>query len=142
MNWSPISLLSMGAMFALFAGFYFWFSLITGLSYDEGRGQLHFWTFFIGVNLTFFPMHMMGLAGLPRRYFDYPDCFAGWNSLVSYGALISFLSVFLLAAPFNTVPSKTVVPTTASSLEWLLPATPATHTFSQLPILRTTGGSR
>lgn len=134
--------LSLGAMSALFAGLYFWLSLMTGLSYDEGRGQLHFWTFFVGVNLTFFPMHFLGLAGMPRRYFDYPDSFAGWNSLASYGALISFLSVFLLAAPINTVPSNTIAPTTASTLEWLLPATPATHTFSQLPVLRATGGSR
>jgi len=140
--------LSMGAMSALFAGLYFWLSLMTGLSYDEGRGQLHFWTFFIGVNLTFFPMHMMGLAGLPRRYFDYPDSFAGWNSLASYGSLVSFLSIFLLAAPISTVPRNIPAPTTAATLEWLLPAggargtspasftTPATHTFSQLPVLR------
>lgn len=113
---------------------------MTGLSYDEGRGQLHFWSFFIGVNVTFFPMHMLGLAGMPRRYFDYADAFAGWNSLASYGSMISFLSVLLLAAPVQLVPSHTVVaaPSSASTLEWLLPATPANHTFSQLPILRST----
>lgn len=83
-------------------------------------------------------MHMMGLAGLPRRYFDYPDCFAGWNSLVSYGSIIAFLSIFLLAAPISTVPSNAVAPTSAATLEWLLPATPGTHTFSQIPVLRAT----
>jgi len=69
--------LSMGAVFAIFSGLYFWIGLMTGLSYDEGRGQLHFWSFFIGVNVTFFPMHMLGLGGMPRRYFDYADAFAG-----------------------------------------------------------------
>lgn len=113
---------------------------MTGLSYDEGRGQLHFWTFFIGVNMTFFPMHMLGLAGMPRRYFDYADAFAGWNSLASYGSLISFISLLLLAAPVSIVPSYNSVaaPSSATTLEWLLPATPAHHTYSQLPVLRTT----
>jgi heme/copper-type cytochrome/quinol oxidase subunit 1 len=132
--------LSMGAVFGIFAGLYFWLGLMTGLSYDEGRGQVHFWTLFIGVNLTFFPMHMLGLGGMPRRMFDYADCFAGWNSLASYGSLVSFLSLLLLAGPLNLVPvsSTLKVPSTATTLEWLLPATPASHTFSQLPILRST----
>jgi len=134
--------LSMGAIFSIFSGLYFWLGLMTGLSYDEGRGQLHFWTFFIGVNVTFFPMHMLGLAGQPRRYFDYADCFVGWNSLISYGSIISFLSILLLAAPVSFVPKNTkdVAPTSAATLEWMLPATPCNHAFSQLPILRVTGG--
>jgi len=132
--------LSMGAVFGIFAGLYFWLSLMTGLSYNEARGQLHFYLLFIGVNLTFFPMHMLGLAGAPRRVFDHPDSFAGWNALASYGSIISFLSVLLLAGPISLVPQHkdTVTPSTASSLEWLLPATPANHTFNQLPVLRTT----
>jgi len=134
--------LSMGAIFAIFSGVYFWLGLMTGLNYDEGRGQLHFWTFFIGVNVTFFPMHMLGLAGQPRRYFDYADCFAGWNSLISYGSMISFLSILLLAAPVSFVPkdSRDVSPSSAATLEWMLPATPGNHSFSQLPVLRVTGG--
>jgi heme/copper-type cytochrome/quinol oxidase subunit 1 len=87
-------------------------------------------------------MHMLGLAGQPRRYFDYADCFAGWNSLISYGSMISFLSILLLAAPISFVPKEghDVAPSSAATLEWLLPATPGNHSFTQLPVLRVTGG--
>jgi cytochrome c oxidase subunit I len=87
--------LSMGAVFAIFAGFYFWISKILGLYYDDYYGRMHFWTFFIGVNLTFFPMHFLGLAGMPRRYSDYPDAFAGWNAVATYGSCVSLLSLVL-----------------------------------------------
>lgn len=87
--------LSMGAVFAIFAGFYFWFKKITGRSYPEILGKIHFWVFFIGVNLTFFPMHFLGLAGMPRRIPDFPDAFAGWNMIASYGSYISsFATLF------------------------------------------------
>jgi cytochrome c oxidase subunit 1 len=87
--------LSMGAVFGMFAGWYFWISKITGLKYPEVLGQIHFWLFFIGVNLTFFPMHFLGLAGMPRRIPDYPDAYSGWNSLVTYGSYISIISSVL-----------------------------------------------
>jgi heme/copper-type cytochrome/quinol oxidase subunit 1 len=84
--------LSMGAVFAIFAGVYFWMGKMVGLRYPEILGQIHFWTFFIGVNITFFPMHFLGLAGMPRRIPDYPDAYSGWNAIASYGSYISALS--------------------------------------------------
>jgi len=84
--------LSMGAVFAIFAGWYYWIGKITGLQYPEILGQIHFWLFFVGVNLTFFPMHFLGLAGMPRRIPDYPDAFAGWNAVASFGSYISAIS--------------------------------------------------
>jgi len=87
--------LSMGAVFALFAGFYYWFEKITGYQYCEQLGQLHFWITFIGVNLTFFPMHFLGLAGMPRRIPDYPDIFSFWNSVISFGSLITITGLLV-----------------------------------------------
>nr|YP_009058564.1 cytochrome c oxidase subunit 1 [Sargassum hemiphyllum]AIM19587.1 cytochrome c oxidase subunit 1 [Sargassum hemiphyllum] len=81
--------LSMGAAFTMFGAFYFWVGKMTGLGYPEVLGQIHFWLMFIGVNLTFFPMHFLGLAGMPRRIPDYPDSYAGWNSVASFGSILS-----------------------------------------------------
>lgn len=87
--------LSMGAAFTMFGAFYFWFNKITGLHYSERLAQLHFWLMFVGVNITFFPMHFLGLAGMPRRIPDYPDAYFAWNALSSFGSLLS-ASSFLL----------------------------------------------
>jgi cytochrome c oxidase subunit 1 len=87
--------LSMGAVFALFSGFYYWFEKITGYLYKEQLGQLHFWVTFIGVNLTFFPMHFLGLSGMPRRIPDYADVFAFWNSVATFGSYISVVGLFI-----------------------------------------------
>src|SRR5216117_523455 len=81
--------LSLGAVFGLFAGFYYWIGKMSGHQYNETFGQIHFWTTFIGVNVTFFPQHFLGLAGMPRRYSDYPDAFAGWNMVSSLGSYVS-----------------------------------------------------
>jgi heme/copper-type cytochrome/quinol oxidase subunit 2 len=100
--------LSMGAVFGVFAGFYHWLGVMAYRSYPAFEAFVHFWTFFIGVNLTFFPMHFLGLAGMPRRIPDYPDAFALWNSVASYGAWISFLSalyfIYLLGRIFGSAP--------------------------------------
>jgi cytochrome c oxidase subunit 1 len=87
--------LSMGAVFAMFAGFYYWIPFITGSRYNEELAQTHFWITFFGVNLTFFPMHFLGLAGMPRRIPDYPDAFSFWNGFISYGSLLSVVGVLL-----------------------------------------------
>jgi len=102
--------LSMGAVFGVFAAFYFWFPILTHRSYPAFGAFVHFATFFIGVNLTFFPMHFLGMAGMPRRIPDYPDAFALWNSLASYGAWVSFLSalyfIWLMASAFGSAPGR------------------------------------
>jgi len=87
--------LSMGAVFGVFAGWYYWIEKMTGMSYSETLGQIHFWLFFLGVNLTFFPMHFLGLSGMPRRIPDYPDAFSFWNAIASLGSNISVFSGLL-----------------------------------------------
>jgi len=82
--------LSMGAVFGMFAGFYYWIGKMSGYNYPEHLGKIHFWMTFIGVNLTFFPMHFLGLAGMPRRIPDYPDAYSGWNAIATTGSAIAF----------------------------------------------------
>ena len=84
--------LSMGAVFSMLGGVYYWFDKITGVKYSEVLGQIHFWVFFVGVNITFFPMHFLGVAGMPRRVPDYPDAYLMFNRIASYGSYISALS--------------------------------------------------
>jgi cytochrome c oxidase subunit 1 len=96
--------LSMGAVFAIFSGFYFWFGKMTGLQYLEILGQMHFFIFFIGVNVTFFPMHFLGLAGMPRRIPDYPTSYYEFNLIASYGSYVSALSsVFFFFIVYHTL---------------------------------------
>lgn len=98
--------LSLGAVFALFAGFYYWFEIIFNTSYDETLGRAHFWLTFIGVNLTFFPMHFLGLAGQPRRIPDYPDVYTTWNAVSSFGSVITIIGVFVLCYIIYSALSK------------------------------------
>ena len=87
--------LSMGAVFAVFSGFYYWFEKMYGISYIEILGKIHFWMTFVGVNITFFPMHFLGLAGMPRRIPDYPDAYAEWNLVASFGSYITAFGLLL-----------------------------------------------
>ena len=116
--------LSLGAMFTIFAGFYYWIGKMSGRQYPEKLGQLHFWLTFLGVNLTFFPMHFLGVAGMPRRIPDYPDAFAGWNMVASIGSYISAISVlvffYLLYKTFTSGERCSANPwgEGATTLEW------------------------
>ena len=131
--------LSLGAVFGLFAGFYYWFPKMTGYNYSEKLGQWHFWLTFIGVNLTFFPMHFLGLAGMPRRYVDYPDAFAGWNMVASIGSLIStigvviFFIVIVEAFSFKRKAKNNPWGAGGTTIEWSVSSPPPFHTFEDLP---------
>lgn len=138
----------MGAVFALFAGFYYWIGKITGLQYPEVLGQIHFWTFFLGVNITFFPMHFLGLAGMPRRIPDYPEAFSGWNAVASFGSYLSVLSaVFFFYIVYRTLTGNEVCDSnpwefdldkkkSSLTIEWLLPSPPSFHTFVEIPAIK------
>src|SRR6056300_270319 len=131
--------LSLGAVFAIFAGFYYWFGKMSGYEYSEFLGQLHFWLTFIGVNLVFFPQHFLGLAGMPRRYADYPDAFAGWNYISSIGSYISVIGLAVFFANLVWAFSKKKAAAQnpwgegATTLEWTVPSPPNFHTFEELP---------
>ena len=131
--------LSLGAVYGLFAGFYYWFSKMSGYEYHEGLAKIHFWMTFIGVNLTFFPMHFLGLAGMPRRYIDYPDAFAGWNYVASIGSYISaaatlvFLALILEAFISKRRAADNPWGEGANTLEWQVSSPPPYHTFDSLP---------
>lgn len=133
--------LSLGAVFALFAGFYYWIGKICGRQYPEWAGKLHFWVTFIGVNLIFFPQHFLGLQGMPRRYIDYPDAYAGWNYISSVGSYLSAASIILFVGiVFYTLFFGRRVgdnywgaePQTMT-LEWTLSSPPPFHQFEIQP---------
>jgi cytochrome c oxidase subunit 1 len=131
--------LSLGAVFAIFAGWYYWFPKITGYMYSETLGKLHFWLTFVGVNLAFFPMHFLGLSGMPRRIADYPDAFAALNQISSIGAYISAtgLIVFFVGLAYAFVRKHRAADNPwgpgATTLEWALPSPPPFHQFEVLP---------
>ncbi len=138
--------LSMGAVFSIFAALYYWFPKITGYMYNETLGKLHFWTSFLGVNVIFFPQHFLGLAGMPRRYIDYPDVYHTWNYLSSIGATITLVSVLVFFwAMLEAFAKKRVAGDNpwgqgATTLEWTLPSPPPFHQYETLP--RITGSDK
>jgi cytochrome c oxidase subunit 1 len=143
----------MGAVFAMFAGWYFWVPKILGFTYDLNLAKIQFWLLFIGVNLTFFPQHFLGLQGMPRRISDYPDAFAGWNYVSSIGSIVSLVAaglflyiVFLqlvegkvasrnpwLTPGFYTDVLQANLNRCYNSLEWGLSSPPKPHAFVSLP---------
>ena len=131
--------MSLGATFGIFAAWYYWFPKMTGYAYSEFIGKLHFWVSFVGVNLIFFPQHFLGLAGMPRRYADYPDAFAGWNYVSSIGAYVSaagiLIFLFGVALAFaRKVPAEgNPWGVGATTLEWTLPSPPPFHSYEKLP---------
>jgi cytochrome c oxidase subunit I len=134
--------MSMGAMFSIFAGFYYWIGKMSGRQYPETLGKLHFWITFIGVNITFFPMHFSGLAGMPRRIPDYPDAFDGWNMISSLGAYMSFAGAILFVfIVWRTLSAGAQVADnqwgeSANTLEWTVSSPPPFHTFEELPRIK------
>jgi cytochrome c oxidase subunit 1 len=131
--------MSLGAVFTIFAGFYYWFPKMTGYMYDEAMAKWHFWLLFIGVNVIFFPQHFLGLAGMPRRYVDYPDAYHLWNVVSTIGALISLVAtIVFLYIVYEAFERKRVAGDNpwgvgATTLEWTLPSPPPFHTFETLP---------
>ncbi len=134
--------LSMGAVFAIFGGFYYWLPKMCGRRYPETLGRIHFWIMFVGVNVTFFPQHFLGLAGMPRRIPDYPDAFAGWNMVSSVGSYISAFGVLLfLWILYRTFTAGERVGENpwgegATTLEWSVSSPPPFHSYDELPQIR------
>jgi len=134
--------LSLGAVFAIFAGYYYWIGKMSGRQHPEWAGKLHFWTTFIGVNLLFFPQHFLGLQGMPRRIPDYPDAYAPWNAISSYGAYIAFASTLFFCgmAIYTLVAGRRVDgdywQTGGTTLEWTVSSPPPFHQFETLPRIK------
>jgi len=134
--------LSLGAVFGIFAGFYYWFGKMSGREIPDWAGKLHFWTTFVGVNVTFFPQHFLGLAGMPRRYIDYPDAYAGWNAVSSWGSYLTLISTvfFIVMLFYSLVAGRRAEANPwgegATTLEWTVPSPAPFHTFEELPRIR------
>jgi len=147
--------LSMGAVFALFGGFYYWAPKIIGKTYNDLLGKIHFWCMFIGVNITFFPQHFLGLAGMPRRIPDYADAFAGWNAISSLGSIVSVVATVLfiyivynlftegkvvnnnpwqVPSYFTSLNQYENISNYSNSLEWVIATPSPFHSFNDLPV--------
>ena len=134
--------LSLGAVFSIFAGFYYWFPKMSGRMYNELLGQLHFWIFFIGVNILFFPQHFLGQQGMPRRYADYPEQFAYWNQISSIGYAVMLVGVviFFVNIGYSLFAGRKAEGNYwgegATTLEWTLSSPPPFHQFETLPQIK------
>ena len=132
--------MSLAALFAAFAGFYYWIGKMSGKQYNECLGKIHFWLTFIGTNVTFLPQHFLGLAGMPRRIPDYPDAFIPWNYVSSMGSYISFLSViffvFIVIHLFVKGKKAGDNPWGGDTLEWTVSSPPPFHTFEKPPVIK------
>ena len=134
--------MSLGATFGIFAGWYYWFPKMSGYTYSEALGKLHFWISFIGANTIFFPQHFLGLAGMPRRIADYPDAFAGWNLVSSIGSyifaigLVIFATNMVLAFRQKKPAGANPWGEGATTLEWTLSSPPPFHQFEVLPLIK------
>ena len=134
--------LSLGAVFAIFAAWYYWFPKMSGYMYNSILAKTHFWVTFIGVNLVFFPQHFLGLAGMPRRIVDYPDAFAGWNAVSSWGSYLSAFGVliFLICIVEAFIKKRPAGDNPwgegANTLEWQLSSPPPFHQWEELPVIK------
>ncbi|MDE0933734.1 MAG: cbb3-type cytochrome c oxidase subunit I, partial [Novosphingopyxis baekryungensis] len=134
--------LSLGAVFSLFAGFYYWFPKMSGKMYNEFLGKLHFWVFFLGVNVLFFPMHFLGQSGMPRRIPDYPAAFAYFNQIASFGYVImaAGVAIFLINIIYSLAAGRRAEGNPwgegATTLEWTLTSPPPFHQFETLPHIK------
>ena len=134
--------LSLGAVFSIFAGFYYWFPKMSGRHYNELLGHLHFWVFFLGVNVLFFPMHFLGRQGMPRRYPDYPEAFAYWNEIASigYAIMAAGMVIFFVNIAYALVAGRRAEGNYwgegATTLEWTLSSPPPFHQFETLPQIK------
>jgi cytochrome c oxidase subunit 1 len=144
----------MGAVFAMFAGWYFWVPKILGVNYNIFLSKVQFWILFAGVNLTFFPQHFLGLQGMPRRVSDYPDAYTGWNIVSSYGSIVSVVAALLflfivyqqltkgerasrnpwITPSFFNDALRVYLSRSYTSLEWSLNSPPKPHPFVNLPL--------
>nr|YP_008964128.1 cytochrome c oxidase subunit I [Eulimnogammarus verrucosus]AHB14315.1 cytochrome c oxidase subunit 1 [Eulimnogammarus verrucosus] len=133
--------LSMGAVFGIFSGFLYWFPMFTGMTVNPFLAKIHFYVMFVGVNLTFFPQHFLGLTGMPRRYSDYPDFFTTWNIISSLGSYISVLAMMvfitMIMEAFISKRPALFSLSLASALEWHHPYPPAEHSYNDVPLLTT-----